>query len=93
MHFPPWVDEPGLSDEKRASNRLRYLVGKVANEVTKEGTFGAFAQHCGIDRGVMHMWIRRGHFSAQMALAIERAVGADVLRAVDLTDPLSITAP
>lgn len=90
VKFPPWVDAPGLSDQARAANRLRYLIGRTAVEVTKDGTFGAFADFCGIDRGTLHVWIRRGSVSAPMALAIERAVGADVLRAVDLTDPLSI---
>lgn len=89
MHFAPWVDEP-TQPEKRASNRLRFLIQKAANEKVASGSLAAFADYCGIDRSSMHKHISAGAFSGRMAVAIERACGASLLRAVDLTNPLDI---
>ena len=90
MRFPAWTEVP--DPRERASKRLHFLITAAAAQVVPKGTLADFATHCGIDRTSMHYHIRRGAFSGAMAVAIERAVGANVLRAVDLTNPLDIVA-
>lgn len=90
MKFPPWTKKGTL--QERATKRLRYLINSTAAWVTEDGSVSAFATHCGVDRSSLHTFIARGAFSAATAVAIERAVGPDVLRAVWLTNPLEIVA-
>lgn len=90
MRFPAWteVDDP----KERARHRLRYLINTATSKVSPRGTLTDFANFCGVDRTSLHTHMRNGAFSPVMAVAIERAVGPDVLRATDLTNPLDIVA-
>lgn len=89
MRFPEWVENP---KSQRATKRLQYMIRQAAIKLVPGGKMSKFAELCGIDRTSMHTHIRRGGFSATMAVAIERAVGRDVLKHEDLMNPLEIAA-
>lgn len=91
--FPTWVKQTPKSDKQTlASRRLRYLVMRAAVEKTESGSISSFADLCSIERTQIHLAFRTGHFSAKMALVIEKAAGRDLLRKEWLIFPLDIEA-
>lgn len=93
MHFPRWCESPeGQTDQERSVKRLRFLLNRAAILTVPECTYTAFAEHCGINKSNLHRWMKVGALPAPMATTIERSVGSEVVRAVDLMFPLEITS-
>lgn len=91
MIFPKWCELPeGQSDQERAVKRLRFLLNRLAILTVPECTYYAFAQHCGISKSRLHRAMRAGACTADMAMQIERTLGREMVRAVDLMYPLEI---
>lgn len=91
MPFPTWVDLPeGQSDKERASKRIRFLICRAAILTVPECTLRGLATHCEINESQLSAVIKRGAMPMVMAEKIERCLGRDVVRAVDLVYPLEI---
>jgi len=93
MKFPAWVESPPeQAEDARASKRLQYIIKQAAIGLVPDGSMSKFACLCAVDRTSMHTHIRNGSFSAAMAVAIEKAVGREMIRHEDLMRPLEIVA-
>lgn len=90
MKFPKWVAPSKTSKTQVASNRLRYLLGRLALEFSAEGTLKALCRKVGVSHSTISIYIRNGHFSPVMALKFEKAFGAERAAAMWLQDPSSI---
>ena len=89
MNFPHWVDAP-RSKKTRATNRLKYLLSVLANNLTGRQSMRALSEHVGLDHSTISIYIRRGAFSEKAAKLIEEKLGRAAVRHEQLTDPLSI---
>lgn len=92
MQFPDWVDDPKLTDNERASNRLRYMIAYAGTKLTGRGTLRAVAKLAKLDHSTLAYAIKRGQCSAAVALQLEEAAGRDLLRHEFLRRPLEIEA-
>lgn len=91
MNFPEWADGPQLSDEDRASNRLKYVILLAALHATGNPTLRSFSSHVGIHHTTLSHHIRMGSFSYNAARCIS-AICPATLTAQGLVDPLSMKA-
>lgn len=87
--FPTWVTA-AKSPEQLATNRLKYLIGQLAQQVTVKGSIRGLAAHCGVDRTSLHKYIAAGSFPAITATQIERACGRALVCHEHLMHPLEI---
>lgn len=92
MQFPKWVNSPGTTPQQRASNRLKYIMGRLAVEYSREGTLIAVTQAIGMSHTTCCNYIARGSFSANTALRLEDLFGRKVVANEWLRNPLAITA-
>lgn len=94
MNFPQWVNRaPGGGRARRelvASNRLRYLVHRLALEHNPIGSVKQLAGSVGMHHSTFSIYIRRGHFSPAAATALEKNFGPDMCKACWLREPLTI---
>lgn len=90
MQFPKWVLD--ASKKTQASARLRYLVYRLALEVSPKPTVRALCAHVEIDHSTVTTYITRGAFSATLAMQFQKKFGRALADAAWLTDPLSIVA-
>jgi hypothetical protein len=87
MKFPEWVlKQPGHT---QARTRLGYMIKMAAVQCTGTASMTSFAAHVGVDRTLLHRYIAQGSFTESAAQKISLGVGG-ILRASDLTQPLSI---
>lgn len=93
MEFPGWVNRSAGGGRARretvASNRLRYLIKRIAIEHNDKGSVEQIARLLGMHHSTFSIYIRRGHFSEAAALKLERTFGRDIVRAEWLRDPLN----
>lgn len=92
MQFPKWVNSPGATPAQRASNRLKYIMGRLAVEYSREGTLIAVTKAIGMSHTTCCNYIARGSFSANTALRLEELFGRKVVANEWLRNPLSISA-
>lgn len=92
MQFPDWVDDPKLTENERASNRLRFMIANAGTKLTGRGTLRAVAKLANLDHSTLAYAIKRGRCSAEVALKLEEAAGRNHLRHEDLRNPLAIEA-
>lgn len=92
MQFPKWVSPPGATKQERASNRLKFLMGMLATQYSREGTLMAVVKAIGMSHTTCCNYIARGSFSANTALRIEALFGRKVVQNEWLRDPMSIPA-
>lgn len=90
MHFPAWVTNPRLKKQEKASNRLKYLLARLALDYSKEGSITHVASCIGMSHTTFYNYIARGAFSDSMALRIEKLFGRENCPNEWLRDPLSI---
>lgn len=90
MIFPDDIDNPNLSDEQRASNRLKYIISRTALEATGDGSVAKFASVVGMDPSTIFIYIKRGRFSSRAAITVEDAFGREVLPNEWLRRPLEV---
>ncbi len=88
MKFPEWV----LKAPKRlqASARLRYLVYRLAIEITPKASVRALCEQTAIDHSTVTLYIKRGQFSPSLAHAWQKQFGRTLVRAEWLIEPLDI---
>jgi len=77
MKFPKWVEPPRTNKATRASNRLRYLLKRIAIERNAEGSLKKMCHEIGIDHSSLACAVRRGYCSERQALLIQDLIGAD----------------
>lgn len=90
MIFPKWVNKPGTTKQERASNRLRYLVLKLALELDRKNTLQVICDRTGYSHSVISLYINNGKFSPAAAIKFEDTFGRDVCPNEWLRDPLLI---
>lgn len=86
--FPPWVTEPG--EDGQAQRRLRYLLLRAALVSCEKSNLASLAQLCGVSRHAIHMGMREGRLSSELAAAIERGCTRKVIRREWLIYPMDI---
>ncbi len=92
MRFPKWVNQTGSTKEQRAGNRLRYIIGRLALEYSRDGTLKALCGKLGVSHSTVSLYITLGKFSENMAVAFEKAFGRDLAPREWLLEPLKIKA-
>ena len=90
MKFPKWVNKPGTTKQEIASNRLRYLILKLALEIDRDSTLQKVADRIGSSHSVISVYIARGKFSPVMATRFEDTFGRDMCPNEWLRNPMSI---
>lgn len=95
MKFPKWVTKPTPPSKKAtntqiASNRLRYVVLKLALELDRDNTLQALANHVKVSHSTISLYITRGQFSPPMATAFEDKFGRDICPNEWLRNPMLI---
>lgn len=91
--FPVWVTGTRTNrptEEELATRRLRFLVIRASNLTNEGGSVASLAELCDVPRTEVHTALRTGHFSAKMALKIEKTCGRKVIRREWLVYPLDI---
>lgn len=91
MQFPAWVEGSRTPKGQRASNRLKFIMGKLALEHTGRNSMRALAEKIGYDHSTFSTYIRRGAFTDKAAAEIVDALGCQkTVKPTYLTDPLNI---
>ena len=94
MNFPNWVCRSAAggraSQATIASNRLKYILKKIAIEHNQRGSTEQLARAIGMHHSTFSIYIRRGHFSNSAAAAIEKMFGREIVKADWLCEPLNI---
>lgn len=90
MKFPKWVNGPRSTRQDRASNRLRYLILRLALELDRDNTLQKVAAKVGVSHSVISLYITRGQFSSSLATKFEDTFGRDLCPNEWLRNPLSI---
>lgn len=90
MIFPRWVHKPGTTKQEKASNRLRYLVLRLAIDLDKDATLMKVAEYVGFSHSYISLHITKGYFSASLATAFEDKFGRELCPNEWLRNPLLI---
>ncbi len=95
MKFPKWVTKATppskrANNQQIASNRLRYLILKLALELDRDNTLQALANHMKVSHSTISIYITRGQFSPAMAARFEDKFGRDLCPNEWLRNPLLI---
>lgn len=92
MKFPKWVAPAKAAKAVIASNRLRYLVGRLAVEFSADGSLKALCDKAGVSHSTICIYVRQGRFSPAMATKFEKTFGTEFCKAEWLVDPSTIKA-
>ena len=87
MQFPAWVNRRGT---KKASNRIRFLLGMAALQFGPQGTLSSLCRKVGVSHATVSIYTTKGAFSPAMAARFEKAFGPKFCNAAWLQDPMSI---
>lgn len=90
MQIPHWVEKGLSSKQKKASARLKWIVGNIAARHTGRASMRALAEKVELDHSTLSGYIRRGAFSQPAAERIVAALKDDSVTVLMLTQPLSI---
>lgn len=90
MQFPKWVNQTGYTKEQRASNRLQYIINRLAIDYSREGTLTALCKKVGVSHSTVSYYVNLGQFSFKMADAFQKTFGKDKVLAEWLREPLAI---
>lgn len=90
--FPQWVDAP-TKKAQRATNRLLYIVRKIAIERTGSHSMRGFAEIVGLSHSTISKYCKAGAFTEKAACVLEVKLGKDTVTAAMLTNPLDINKP
>lgn len=90
MQFPPWVTNSRLKKSEKASNRLKYLLARLALDYSKEGTIRHLATTIGMSHTTFYNYIKKGEFSFKTAMRLEKLLGREVCPNEWLREPLNI---
>lgn len=90
MKFPKWVLRI-RSKRQQASARLRYMLYRIALEVSDTPTIRSMCVQTGVaNHSTVSLYISQGAFSNALAARFEEIFGPDIITADALTDPMSI---
>lgn len=90
--FPQWVDAPARKAE-RATNRLLYIVRKIAIERTGSQSMRGLGEIVGMNHSTISKYCKAGAFTEKAACVFEVKLGKDTVSAAMLTHPLDINKP
>lgn len=90
MKFPQHVLR--ASKKTQASARLKYLVYRMALELSPRPSIRALCEIIGVEHSTVATYITRGAFSYPLAAKMQEKFGRDLAAAEWLTSPLSIKA-
>lgn len=94
MHFPKWVTAPvngkRLSQDMIASNRLAYIVRRLALELDPYGTMQSLAERTGMNASRIGTMITQGRFTQGQAELMEQVVGRSMIKKEHLMYPMDI---
>lgn len=89
MRFPGWVEHE-KTPQKRASARLRYILGHLALQISPRASLIALGEHVGVDNSTLSCHMRDGACTPRSAMLIVAKLGDSFVTAQQLCDPLSI---
>lgn len=90
MNFPKWTNLRSMSQQEKASARLRYLINCLAAQYSAAASIQSIARAVGVSHSAIINYINAGKFSDTMALRFEDTFGRDVLPNEWLRAPLAI---
>jgi hypothetical protein len=90
MKFPKWVMVDRPTPDVLATRRLRFLVSTASIWGTESGSVTALCERTGIAPSKLYESVRKGGFSMNQAMQIEKACGREVVRREWLIWPLDI---
>jgi len=86
--YPEWVNK-GRGKQVRASNRVRYIINRLAAEVGPKNSIRAIADAIKMDYSTLCVYMIRGYFSPRTADKLEKCFGPDWAPSHILQDPLA----